>query len=717
MRQLLLLGSLILMTACGGGNSTTTPVAVASVSLNETTATLNPQQSVRLVATTLDASGDVLSGRTVTWTSSALAVATVNTTGTVTAVALGTATITASSEGHTASATITVAPVPVATVTLNQSSGSIVPNQTLGLTATLKDAAGNTLSGRVVSWTSNATTTATVDNNGVVTGVAAASATITATSETKTASATITVVPGGFVTAAGGVATGFGSVTVTVPAGAVATGTAITIAPTANPPSDPSLAPGTAYDFGPAGTTFASPVSLAITYNPATLVAGTNQAQLRVAKLIRATWTALAGSTVNTTTHVATGATSSFSTYAVIAVPVPVATVTVTTTKTALNLNDVVTFTATAKDAQGNALTGRTVSWLSTAPAVATVSASGVVTAIAVGAATIQATSEGITGNLAITVTDPGPALLEQRVIAQQGLAIAQASTVLQSQFTVLFAVGVCQQAQDGSSYQKTGGPAPPMDVAIYYDGACTRPYMQEHVTVYTTNAGITHIVAVATYLGPTGTPLGTVAFDEFANLTLVGSFLTGPIYGLGTFTPANSTPSVSLGLNCALTANAPIPCQGGIVQNLPALGKSIGSVTSITLTPPDTSGPGAVSFVGTSVLTTGALNSLTLTAPQPLSLVVQGGTMYGSTSASGGEATFSLFPPTPTGWSVTDAGHDQSFRIDVASNSVRNLVGTITRISTGTVLASIAVDQSGTGTITYSDGTVAAITNWTLAQ
>ena len=124
-----------------------------------------------------------------------------------------------------------------------------------------------------------------------------------------------------------------------------------------------------------------------------------------------------------------------------------------------------------------------------------------------------------------------------------------------------------------------------------------------------------------------------------------------------------------------------------------------------------------ADTFAGTSVLTSGGLGALTLTAPQPLSMVVQGGTQYGTTSASGGAATFSLFPPTPTGWSVSDPGHDQTFTINVVSNTVRNSVGTITRISTGAVLATVALDQSGSGTITYSDGSVAAVTSWTLAQ
>jgi hypothetical protein len=37
--------------------------------------------------------------------------------------------------------------------------------------------------------------------------------------------------------------------------------------------------------------------------------------------------------------------------------------------------------------------------------------------------------------------------------------------------------------------------------------------------------------------------------------------------------------------------------------------------------------------------------------------------------------------------------------------------------MSTGRTIATGALDQSGSGTITYSDGSVAVITNWTLAD
>src|SRR5207249_9948799 len=61
------------------------------------------------------------------------------------------------------------------------------------------------------------------------------------------------------------------------------------------------------------------------------------------------------------------------------------------------------------KDANGNTLTGRTVTWSSDNTAVATVSGSGLVSGVAAGAATITATSEAKTGTSAITVTAPPP--------------------------------------------------------------------------------------------------------------------------------------------------------------------------------------------------------------------------------------------------------------------------------------------------------------------
>jgi len=181
---------------------TVTNIPVASVTVTPATGSIAPGQMWQLTATPKDANGTALTGRVVTWVSSATAIATVSVSGLVTGVAAGSTTITATSEGQSGTAAVTVSVVPVATVTVTPGTASIPLGQTWQLTATPKDANGTTLTGRVITWASNATGVATVSALGLVTSVAVGSATITATSEGVNGSAVVTVTvpaPGGVV--------------------------------------------------------------------------------------------------------------------------------------------------------------------------------------------------------------------------------------------------------------------------------------------------------------------------------------------------------------------------------------------------------------------------------------------------------------------------------------------------------------------------------------
>jgi hypothetical protein len=169
--------------------------------------------------------------------------------------------------------------VAVASVTVSPASASIPQGGTTQLTATPKDAGGTPLTGRVVTWSSNNTAAATVNGSGLVSGVAAGSATITATCEGKTGTSAITVTS------------------------------------------------------------------------------------------------------------------------------VPVASVTVSPALASVPAGSTTQLTATPKDGGGTPLTGRVVTWSSNNTAAATVNGSGLVSGVAVGAATITATCEGKTGTSAITVT------------------------------------------------------------------------------------------------------------------------------------------------------------------------------------------------------------------------------------------------------------------------------------------------------------------------
>src|SRR6266511_327269 len=187
------------ITATSGGKSgtaaiTVTSVPVAAVDVAPAVATIPQGQTTQLTATPKDAAGTPLSGRLVTWASSNTSVATVNSSsGLVSGVAAGSATITATSEGQSGSAAVTVTPVPVASVAVSPATASILVGQTVQLTGTPKDASGNALSGRVVTWGSSNNSIATVTSSGLVSGVAAGSATITATSEGQSGASAVTV--------------------------------------------------------------------------------------------------------------------------------------------------------------------------------------------------------------------------------------------------------------------------------------------------------------------------------------------------------------------------------------------------------------------------------------------------------------------------------------------------------------------------------------------
>jgi uncharacterized protein YjdB len=103
------------------------------------------------------------------------------------------------------------------------------------------------------------------------------------------------------------------------------------------------------------------------------------------------------------------GVTGSAPLTVVVPTPVAVASVSVALGANALNAGQTTQATAITRDASNNVLTGRVIAWTSNNAAVATVSGSGVVTAVGAGSAQITATSEGVAGSAGVSVAAPPP--------------------------------------------------------------------------------------------------------------------------------------------------------------------------------------------------------------------------------------------------------------------------------------------------------------------
>ena len=221
-----------------------------------------------------------------------------------------------------------------------------------------------------VTWTSGAPAVATVQGTGqqaTVTAVGVGTATITATAGTRSATATVRVTAAARTLTV--TVTGAGRI-VSAPAGIDCTAGATT-------GCTASFTDGTA-------------VSLAALPGAGQLLAG---------------WSGACGgaATCQVTMTEPRTVQATFST-----VVLPVASVLVAPAVATIAPGSSATLTATPRDAAGQSIAGRTITWTSADPAVVTVSASGVVTGVGVGGpVAVTATVDGVSGSAQLTVRSP----------------------------------------------------------------------------------------------------------------------------------------------------------------------------------------------------------------------------------------------------------------------------------------------------------------------
>jgi len=381
---------------------TVTAVPVSAVTITPASVSVLVGQSAQLAATTVDSAGNALTGRTVTWTSNNSSVVMVNGSGLVTSVAAGSTTINAVSEGHSGTASISVSNVPVASVTVTPATASLSVGGTQPLVASAKDANGNALTGRTITWTTSNSGVATVNGSGLVGASAAGSATITATSEGKGGTATVTVTAP---------VSAPGTVTDLAVSGMTDTSATLSFTEVTEGSGQPAR-----YDVRYAAGTISWGSATEVTRGScSTPLAGTTVGARRTCTVLGLTASTAYGfqlvafrgtlgvdAVFGSPSNGASGTTGA-------GAPKPVASVTLSPATASITIGGTQQFTATLRDASGTLLSGRTISWTSDALNVASVSASGLGTALLAGAATITATSEGRSGTATLTVTAVPP--------------------------------------------------------------------------------------------------------------------------------------------------------------------------------------------------------------------------------------------------------------------------------------------------------------------
>ncbi len=373
--------------------------SVASVQISPSTVSLVLGATpVPLTASAFDASGTALPGRVATWSTQNPTVASVNSSGLVSAIGAGSTTVTASIEGKSSSVTVNVgvAPAaPVASVTVTLANPALsVGQQTQGV-AVLKDAQGNVLN-RAITWSSLDTAVAKVSGSGVVTAYAGGTVAIMARSEGVSGSASLTVnTPS---------PTAVAQILLDVPTQDLVLGQSIQSVVTLKDAQGNTLVGRT--------ITYSTENSSIVTVSATGVIKGVGVGAAKVTA--------------------SSGGVSVVETFRVTAPPQTLTSITITPGSASLSIGQTTQASATGKDSQGTTVTS-SYTWTTTNPAVATVSSTGMVSAMGPGATTIKAVASGVTGSMSVSVSSTPASVASVSVALPSNISIggtAQASAV-----------------------------------------------------------------------------------------------------------------------------------------------------------------------------------------------------------------------------------------------------------------------------------------------
>ncbi len=354
---------LALASRVAGCGSSTAPVDIAAVRLEPTDVELTlPGDAHQLKAIASDSRGSDVTGIEFAWLSANPDIATVDVAGVVTGLKAGSTHVSAVAGGVSGTSNIVVL-AAIAALELRPAKPALTPGHSLQLFATAEDDQGRAITGRQITWSINDQAVATVSPTGLLTAISPGVATISATESRKTATTQVIV-----------------------------------------------LAPIAALSLGPNGITLHPNETLqlhaSLTDDQGQVLDGRQilwtARDLRVAE-VSADGVVVAHD-IGTTFIIAEAESQRDS--AALRVQAAVASVGVTPDHPVLAPGETLQLSATPRDGTGAALTGRMITWSSSDPRVAGVSAAGMITAAAEGVASISVTSEGRSGSAVVTVVD-----------------------------------------------------------------------------------------------------------------------------------------------------------------------------------------------------------------------------------------------------------------------------------------------------------------------
>ncbi len=347
-----------------------TTADACTISVAPATLTLPVNGASSIVGTAFDCKGNSIRNKRISFSSSNTAVATVTTEGNVIAVGVGGATVSAVADGKSASVQVTVTPETAANVIITPSTLTLRRTNTRQLTATARNNQNTIITGRTFRWGSSNSSIVSVDQNGLLTALTPGTVVINAEADQTSGNATVTVTE--------------------IPIGSC------------------SLAPATS--------------KLTVSQNVQPVVTLRDTANNVISSLGRQiAWTSdneiaatVTGSGLVTARRAGTARitaspvenTQASCNATVEVVDARIVSAVISPKPSTIRLGVARQFGVTLTDSAGGAIpAGRTITWRSVTPTTATVSANGLVTGLALGAARIAVNAEGAVDTVSFTIS------------------------------------------------------------------------------------------------------------------------------------------------------------------------------------------------------------------------------------------------------------------------------------------------------------------------
>ena len=347
-----------------------TTADACTISVAPATLALPVNSASSIVGTAFDCDGNSIRNKRISYSSSNTAVATVTTEGSVIAVGVGGASVSAVADGKSASVQVTVTPETAANVTITPSTLTLRRTNTRQLTATARNNQNTLITGRTFRWGSSNSSIVSVDQNGLLTALTPGTVVISAEADQTSGSATVTVteIPIGSCSLAP--ATSKLTVSQNVQP-------AITLRDTANN----------------AISSLGRQIAWTSDNEIAATVTGSGLVTARRAGAARITASPVENTQASCTASVEV-------------VDARIVSAVITPKPTTLRLGIARQFGVTLTDSAGGAIpAGRAITWRSVTPATTTVSANGLVTGLALGAARIAVNAEGAVDTVSFTIS------------------------------------------------------------------------------------------------------------------------------------------------------------------------------------------------------------------------------------------------------------------------------------------------------------------------